>query len=316
MSSTPNSPAIAVSIVLLTHNRPKLISEFLKSLSGISYKPIEIIVVDNHSDEPVEPLLHRYPFVRTIRTSRNLGAVGRNVGMTAASGDIIITLDDDISGLDEPAIWRIAEYFRDPAVGALTFKVIDDRTRNVVDWCHHCKAEEFSDTEFLTNDIAEGAVAFRSAALTIAGVYPESFFISHEGPDLAWRLMNAGFVVKYTPQIVVRHSYSPIARTTWRRYYFDTRNLIWLALRNYPLLYGIKWTSIGLAAMLAYSLRDGFSQHWMKGVIDGLRGAPQALRDRTTPTAATRALVKSIEKNRPSLAYMLRKRLFAQRIRI
>lgn len=307
---------VLISLVILTYNRPDALEAQLQILQHIQYEPFEVLVVDNCSDPPADSILARFPFAKGIRNTSNLGAVARNIGIRKASGDIVITLDDDVMGIDDSAIGHLIKQFEDPHLGALCFKVIDPQNKKVTNWCHHCKPEQYADQEFLTIEITEGAVAFRRDALAKSGLYPDSFFISHEGPDLAWRLVNAGYLVKFSPDIVVRHSHSPAGRTSWRRYYYDTRNLVWLALRNFPLVYGVRRTVIGLTAMFVYSLRDGYLRYWGKGIIDGIRGAPEAIRSRTPPSKNTRRLVKAIEANRPSFLYLAKKRLFSRTVRI
>jgi GT2 family glycosyltransferase len=159
-------------------------------------------------------------------------------------------------------------------------------------------------------------VAFRREVAAAAGYYPEHFFISHEGPDLAFRIMELGFTVEYNPAISVIHAYSPLARTSWRNYYYDTRNTLWLVARNCPALFGTRMLTRQLGAMLIYSIRDGFLLWWLRGVRDGLRGLPQALRDRRKLSSATMQKIANIDRDRPGILYLLRKRLFQRGIKI
>ncbi len=304
-----------ISIVILTYNRKDLLRELLRSLSKIEYRPLEVIVVDNCSDEPVSQVTDDFPSVKLLQMERNVGVAGRNRGISYASGEIIITLDDDIIGVDDAAILKIIEIFRDDKIGAVCFKVLDTENK-VTNWCHHCLAEEYAEKTFITNEITEGAIAFRKSVLKSAGLYPDTFFISHEGPDLACRIMNKGYFIIYNPQVVVKHYHSRSARKNWRRYYFDTRNLLWLVVRNYPLAYGMKTLFIGLSAMLVYSIRDGFLIYWLKGVFHGFMGLRAAYDARSPMTRETYKLVRDIDKMRPGFFIMLRKRLFQREVRI
>lgn len=305
-----------ISIVILTYNRPDSLSKSLNYIGKIKHRPLEVIVVDNHSDIPVDAIVDQYEFARVIRTEANLGVGGRNRGLAEVRGNIVITLDDDVYGVTDEALIILWNLFIDTEIGAVCFKVTDEVTDEVINWCHHYRQDEYSDHQFMTNEITEGAVAFRVSALRQSGYYPERFFISHEGPDLAFRLMNVGYKVLYTPSIVVKHSHAIAGRPNWRRYYYDTRNLLWLALRNYPFWYGVKRLSIGLGAMFVYALRDGFLRYWFKGVFDALRAAPEVLGERTGMTAHTIMLNRQIESFRPSFWYMLKKRLFSKKVRI
>ncbi len=309
--------AVKITICILTCNRETMLEDLLMSLMNITYRPLEIIVVDNGSTEKLMKLIQdKYKEVIYFKNKENLGIEGRNVGLKKATGNYIITIDDDIFGITDEAIQQLIDIFnKQPNVGAVCFKVLDTITLKVINWCHHLKIEDYADKSFITNEITEGAVAFRRTALP-ENLYPSYFFISHEGHDLALRIMNNGFDVFYHPKIIVKHYHSPMNRTAWRRYYFDTRNLIWLAVRNYPICYGIKYIVRGLLAMLIYSIRDGFLYYWFKALIDGIIHIRIPFNDRSVITNKTLQGIKKIDRNRPSLSYMIRKRLFHREVKI
>ena len=51
----------------------------------------------------------------------------------------------------------------------------------------------------------EGAVAIRREAYDYANGWPERFWYAHEGIELAWRVWDAGFHVRYDGEIEVHH---------------------------------------------------------------------------------------------------------------
>jgi GT2 family glycosyltransferase len=305
-----------VSLVILTYNRPHLIARQLERFAQISYPEFELIIVDNHSEQPLADMVKPYPFARLLRMEENLGVAGRNRGMAVARGEIVITLDDDVTGITDQDINRIVSLFSNATTGAVCFKVLDEETGEVINWCHHRKLELYCDQAFITDEISEGAVAFRRTAVLQAGLYPEEFFISHEGPDLALRIMNCGYDVIYNPAISVLHSHAVAGRPGWRRYYYDTRNLIWLVLRNHQFLRGARKLGIGLGSMLVYSLRDGFLRYWFKGVVDGVMGSKKMLSQRIPVTCRTQKILREIDRFRPGMWYMLKKRLLKKKVRI
>lgn len=283
-----------ISIVILSYNRPDSIIRNVREILDIAIKGVELIVVDNCSDVPVTEVLSGFEDVRVIRLEENVGVAGRNIGVSEANADIVITLDDDVFGLTYRNIQDIIRQFqRNNKLGGINFKVIDDKTEEQINWCHHRKIEDWSDVSFSTYEISEGAVAFRRLAFTEAGAYPDYFFISHEGPDLAIRMMNIGYDVSYVPDIVVRHAHAPEGRPSWRRYYYDSRNIIWLALRCYPPGLAFKRIFIDLSALLVYAIRDGFFKFWLQGITDAIKGARRAIKDRVVVSKST---IKSIGK--------------------
>lgn len=310
--------SIKVSISILTYNRVGILRDLLNSLHKIKYSPLEIIVVDNHSIDETEPMVcHEFPKVAYYRMTANKGVGVRNVGLSRATGDIIITLDDDVISLDDNGIESLLALFdKHHDVGAICFKVIDYFSGQICNWCHHYEVEEFADKQFFTDEISEGAVAFRRSVFAKSGLYPADFFISYEGADLLCRMLDAGYKTIYSPTVVVHHRHAQQGRPNWRRYYYDTRNQIWFVARNYPVLMCLKYLSRGLTAMLFYSIRDGFLTYWVKGLWHGVRSLPKVLVDRECISNATVMTLRQISTNRPGFFYMIRKRVFQRGIKI
>ena len=288
-----------------------MLAELLKDLQKLTYSNLELLIVDNHSTDGTSDMVkHLYPKTKILNTDTNLGTAARNFGLQNARGDIIVTVDDDVFLSYEDSIEKIVEIFtKRNEVAAINFKITDYYSDKPTNWNHPYMVEKYLDTEFVTDSISEGAVAFRKDVLKITGHYPESFFISHEGADLACRIINSGFSILYSPRICVRHQTSPIARKNWRRYYYDSRNHIWLAVRNYRFIRAIKYIMAKLLITFCYSLRDHYTRYWMKGVMDGIKGIPEEFKHRSCITKKTEQKLKGIRKNRPHIIYLLKKKL-------
>jgi len=174
----PNCENI-ISIAVLTFNRCEILDKLLESLSEISYPHIEVIIVDNCSQDETENIVkEKYGNFIYHRNDCNIGVSARNIALRLAKGDIIVTIDDDIFGIDDKSIEKLIDFFSEnQSVGALNFRVYDYFNREICNWIHHKKVEDFNDREFLTYEISEGAVAFSKKALEMSGYYPEYFFL-------------------------------------------------------------------------------------------------------------------------------------------
>lgn len=299
-----------VSIVILTYNRKDCLRELLMEMQEIASSVREIIIIDNCSTDGTTEMIGRdFPdFIHHV-TDKNRGVCARNIGMKMALSQVVVTIDDDIMGLSvEDLTWLVDQFKKDPGLGALNFKVLDWTTRQLCNWVHHRSSAD-EDKRFLTYEITEGAVAFRKDALAGTSCYFETYFISHEGPDLAYRIMNSGYRVEYDGKISVLHKHEQGAREPWRFYYFDTRNQLWLAVRNMPIFSGLKYLFTGLSAMAVYSLRDGYFVWWLKGVRDGLAKVPEIHRSREVWTKETARLCRRIDSERPGFWETAKKRL-------
>lgn len=309
-------PCAQISIVILTYNRIDALRKLLSELEQLSLPRPEVIVVDNFSDTPASTLASDFPEVVFLRSPSNLGTGGRNIGIFRASSDIVVCLDDDVGGLSSSSVEKIPALFEDPSVGAICFKVLEEGTGEVTNWVHHRDVARYADSTFPTYEITEGAVAYRRKAFLAAGGYAENFFISHEGPDLAFRIMGLGYNVIYNPEIVVVHAYSPLARATWRNYYYDTRNTFWLVARNCRVMFGLKLMVRQVGGMLIYAIRDGFFLWWVRGVRDGLVGLPRSIRERQVMSKETMSRVAAIDGYRESFWRLVRLRVLRRGVKI
>ena len=178
-----------VSVIVLNYKRLNELAVCLDSALRQDYGNLEIIVVDNHSEEDVAGLVRsRSSSIRLIELPANLGACGgRNAGIREARGEILITIDNDVSFLSSNEASKVVEAFEEhPEAHVLAFRICDAGTGKlrVREWCHPRDWREFSETEFETSFFGEGASAFRREVFDVAGLYWEPLFIGHEGDEL------------------------------------------------------------------------------------------------------------------------------------
>ncbi len=305
----PSSPAATVSLIILTYRRNYLLERQLLALAPWHEAFASVIVVDNAGDPPAAEVCARYPWATLVHSPRNLGAAGRNLGFAAAKSDYVITLDDDVVDLKPEDLITVVRLFEDRELACINFKVVEEGTGRLVNWVHHRDASVYADRTFATYEITEGAVALRRACLEAVGGYPESFFLSHEGPDLAFRLMDRGWQVIYSPQVTVTHLFAPEGRASWRNYYYDTRNTLWLVVRHLPAFYGAKLLLRQNCAMVFYALRDGFFGTWLKAWWHALGGLPREYGTRKRLSASTMRRIKDIDAHRPAFWQLVWERI-------
>ena len=116
-----------ISCVILTHRsyeeKSGCIRHAIASLAWQYTAPDEVVIVSNGSSESEYNRLStdidgmRLPFdCRTIRTAMSMGQA-KNAGATAASGDIVVFMDEDVILVDRTAISQVAELSRTYAHG-------------------------------------------------------------------------------------------------------------------------------------------------------------------------------------------------------
>lgn len=90
---------IRVSIIVGTRDRPAELRECLSCLTAQrSPRPVEVIIVDNNPDSGLTAhVAADFPNIRLIRESRRGISYARNAGIRVAGGEIIVTVDDDVT---------------------------------------------------------------------------------------------------------------------------------------------------------------------------------------------------------------------------
>lgn len=87
-----------VSVVIPTYNRADLLERAIQSVLGQTFENFEVVVVDDASEDDTKDVVEdiddpRIEYIRH-RTNRN-GAVARNTGIDASTGEFVAFLDDD-----------------------------------------------------------------------------------------------------------------------------------------------------------------------------------------------------------------------------
>ncbi|MFJ2114238.1 MULTISPECIES: glycosyltransferase family 2 protein [unclassified Streptomyces] len=222
-------------VIITMGDRPDDLRALIDSVTRQDGDPVEIVVVGNGA--PVGPVPAG---VRTVELPENLGIPGgRNVGIEAfgAAGcevDALLFLDDDglLANTDTAELVRAA-FDADPVLGIVSFRIADPETgltqrRHVP----RLRASDPMRSSRVTTFLG-GANAVRTKVLAEVGGLPDAFFYAHEETDLAWRALDAGWMIDYRADMVLLHPTMPPSRhAVYHR--MVARNRVWLARRNLP----------------------------------------------------------------------------------
>lgn len=114
-----------VSVIVPTRNRASLLSRALDSVLRQAFDNIELIVVDDASDDDtslvIDSYRQRFSKFQYIRNeTRHGGAEARNIGISRANGEFIAFLDDDDEWLPGKTSKQLELFARSPDIGAVT----------------------------------------------------------------------------------------------------------------------------------------------------------------------------------------------------
>ncbi|MFD1658259.1 glycosyltransferase family 2 protein [Streptomyces caeni] len=236
------SGATTVGAVIITMgNRPAELRALLDSVAKQDGDPVEVVVVGNGS--PVPDVTEFSPAVRTVELPENLGIPGgRNAGIEAFRSkgtdgydvDVLLFLDDDglLARTDTAELCRQA-FAADPDLGIISFRIADpDTGRTQRRHVPRLRASDPMRSSRVTTFLG-GANAVRAAVFAEVGGLPDEFFYAHEETDLAWRALDAGWMIDYRSDMVLYHpTTAPSRHAVYHR--MVARNRVWLARRNLP----------------------------------------------------------------------------------
>ena len=201
------------SIIIPTWNGAAFIDPCLRSLRTCTPLPIEIIVVDNGSQDGTLDAVRAYTDVQLIANTRNTGfAHAVNQGLHAATGDVLLLLNQDIVAQPnwlEPVLQRLQQ---DPQIGIVGSKLLypDGRVQHAgghllqpsCEGVHYTDDAPANPIDFVTG----AAFAIRRACWQVIGNFDEAFYPAYfEDVDYCLRAKAHGWQVVYESQSVLTH---------------------------------------------------------------------------------------------------------------
>src|SRR3989344_1056180 len=118
-----------VSAVIVSWNRKEELKKCIDSILNQDYKPIEIIVVDNGSNDGTLELLSKYKSkIRLIKNVKNLGACKtRNMGIANAGGEFILFVDSDAELYEKNMVSKMMKWMnKDNMIGGIGAVVLSN----------------------------------------------------------------------------------------------------------------------------------------------------------------------------------------------
>jgi len=292
-----------VSLITIHFNHLADTIEFIESALRLTYKPLEIIVVDNGSDKDkvTDEIVKRFPSVHFVLLDKNLGfAGGNNVGMKHATGDYFFFLNNDtllpLGFLHTVVNFMIAH----PDAGMASPKVLypDGKT---IQYAGAIGINPMTgrgkriglfeedrgqyDRDYVT-DLGHGAALIvpRKVAEQI-GPMPEVYFLYYEEHDWCMSARRKGYKMYYigTGHVIHKESVSTGGDESPQKTYYLSRNRVLFMRRNFS---GTKYV-VGLLffallstpkSVLLFTLRGRFDlvKAYLNGIAWNLRNSQPA----------------------------------------
>lgn len=219
------SPALTVSVVIVSHGRPDALRRCLLGVAQLTYDPFEVVVVADAAGRTALRGLPEAAHVKLVAFDEANISAARNAGIAAAAGEVVAFIDDD--SVPEPTwLTYLAAGFADPSVAAAGGFV---RGRNGISFQSRAAMVDGTgqqtpldlEPERITLLTArpgraiktEGTnMAFRRSVLAEIGGFDPRYRFFLDETDLNLRLAERGATTAVVPLAQVHHGFAESAR--------------------------------------------------------------------------------------------------------
>ena len=208
-----------VSVVVCAYDAADTIDDCIDSLTGLTYPDVEVIVVNDGSHDETSDLARRHTGVHVIDVQNGGLGAARNVGLAAATGDIVAYTDADCRVDPDWLSYLVQPLLTSDVVGAGGPNVIpaDDP------WAAQCIARApGGPTHVMLDDrIAEHVpgcnMAFRRDELLAIDGFNPVYLRAGDDVDICWRLQARDLQIAFAPSALVWHHRRANVRAYWRQ---------------------------------------------------------------------------------------------------
>lgn len=282
-----------VSVIFPTMNRKEDAIKCINSIKNSTYKPIEIIIVDNCStDGTSEEIKKMHPDVILIESKVNLGVpIANNQCVKKSKGEFILRLDDDVL-LEKHLIEKMVKTLKDDSkIGGVSclyyytekpnicrssgasFNLFTAKTR-FYDRDKEYKLEE----GLIEREVIGGILLMKRELYDEIGGFAEEYFLSYDDVDLCFKIRKAGYKLVTIKSSMIYHKKGGglIQKESSQRVYFNNRNQIifmkrhagWRNLFFFPYLFIVLYPVKSLRFLFKGNIQAVKSL--TKGVFDGI----------------------------------------------
>ena len=279
-----------LSIITVNYNGLK---ETCALIDSIPFnEDMEVIVVDNGSKEDEASILQeRYPYIKAIRSDKNLGfAGGNNLGIKTARGKYLYLINNDTIFKDFNPQVLIHRLESSQTIAMVCPKIRFAWGNNPIQFAGYTplstitvrnKAIGFGeedkgqyDTPYSTPYAHGAAMMLKREVIDKVGLMPECYFLYYEELDWSMMITRAGYEIWYEPTSTIYHKESQsTGQNSPLRTYYITRNRLLLVKRNWT---GVsKYLSdfyliviVATRDIIKYALRGHF--HHINAIIKGI----------------------------------------------
>jgi GT2 family glycosyltransferase len=214
----PDLPFPRISVVICSYNGQRTIGNCLEGLRKLHYPNFEVIVVNDGSTDATAAIAHDYGF-RVISTENRGLSNARNVGMEAATGEIVAYIDDDARPDPHWLPYLATTFLSTEHAGVGGPNIAPPGDGPIADCVANAPGGPvhvlLSDQE--AEHIPGCNMAFRKTHLKAVGGFDPQFRIAGDDVDICWRLQQCGWTLGFSPAAMVWHHRRNSLRAYWKQ---------------------------------------------------------------------------------------------------
>jgi len=288
-------PKITVAVV--TYNGINVIKNCLDSLLNQTYKPTQILVVDNAStDNTPDWIEDHYSQIKVIRLDSNCGPnPARNQGIINTPDDHLTLLVDDDAILAENCLSELVEaYQRYPEAAIWAPRLVYHDRRNTIQ--HEGVFIHYTGEAVLLNSdkplgqgvkditqvhsISGTCLLVSKPAAEKIGLFDEDYFFGRTDGEFSFRLTISGYKLYTVPNAICYHR---VKKRGLSKLFYQVRNRWYFILTIYSFRTLIVLTPALLAyeiSLIVYLLLKGKIIPYLQGILAVIVSVPKLLKKR------------------------------------
>ncbi len=208
-----------VSVVVCAYNAADTLDDCLTALAQQTYPDYEVIVVNDGSRDRTSDVGRRHPNVRVIDIPNGGLSAARNVGLGAATGDIVAYTDADTRADRDWLTFLVQPFLTSDVVGSGGPNVVPPDDPPMAQCIARAPG---GPTHVLLDDrIAEHVpgcnMAFRREALLSIGGFNPIYLRAGDDVDVCWRLQAKGWKIGFASSALVWHHHRASVKAYWQQ---------------------------------------------------------------------------------------------------
>ncbi|MGH9021969.1 MAG: glycosyltransferase [Acidimicrobiia bacterium] len=197
----------SMSLVVCAYNAAATLDECLAHACALDYPGLEIIVVDDGSDDDTAKIAGRHPRAQVLSISHAGLSVARNEGLRAACGDLVAYLDADAHptpewpyylalGMDGPTVGGVGGPNLPPAGDGIGAQMVARGPGGPV---HVLSGDNRAE------HVPGCNMAFWKGVLEEVGGFDPVYTAAGDDVDLCWKVLDRGWDIAFHPAALIWH---------------------------------------------------------------------------------------------------------------